>query len=144
MATNPAEVADIEVRWRPLTDAEATVATALLGDAWLILTKADPTIESRLDASPATLDEGLVTIVLVEMVKRVLRNPDGITQESIQDYSYTRDRNISSGLLTVTDDDLALLAANDTAESEAFTIRPAHQIAADSSAYVAADWEWSP
>lgn len=142
MASNPATPGDIEDRWRPLTDSEYFVANALLGDAWLLLLKADPTIATRLDAVPATLDSGLVRIVLVEMVKRVLRNPDGISQESIQDYSYTRDRATASGLLVVTDEELDLLASDDTTASDAFTIRPTYKIAADSSSYVESDWEW--
>lgn len=142
MATNPAQTGDIEARWRPLTSAETIVADALLADAWLLLKKADATIETRLDADPVTLDSGLVKIVLVEMVKRVLRNPDGITQESIQDYSYTRDRANSSGLLTVTDEDLVLLASDESATSDAYTIRPAYKVRAGSSTYDADDWEW--
>lgn len=140
MASNPATTLDIDDRWRPLTDAERIVAQSLLGDAWLLLKRADATIDLRLDA--VTLDAGLVKMVLVEMVKRVLRNPDGNLQESIQDYSYTRDRVSSSGLLTVTDDELEMLAADDIAASGAFTIRPVYKIAADSSRFVADDWEW--
>lgn len=141
MATNPAEIVDIEVRWRPLSDAETIVADTLLSDAWVLLKHADSTIDTRLDA--AELDSELVKIVLVEMVKRVLRNPDGIRQESIQDYSVTRDATSGNGLLHVTDDELVMLASSETAESDAFTIRPAYQIPVDSSTYVAADWEWA-
>jgi len=142
MASNPATTADIEARWRPLTAQEETVAAALVGDAWLLLKRADSTIETRLDAEPATLDAELVKIVIVEMVKRVLRNPDGITQESIQDYSYTRDRAISSGLLSVLDAELDLLAADDDLTSDAFTIRPSYQVPLGSSGYDSGDWEW--
>ncbi len=143
MATNPATLLDIADRWRPLTDDEATVAVAVLGDAWALLKHRIPTLEARLDAVPATLDAGLVRIVLVAMVLRVLRNPNGIRQESIQDYSYSRDAEGASGLLSVSEAELDLLVPSGT-ESGAFTIRPASQIPVGSSSYVSTDWEWRP
>ena len=143
MAANPATFADVESRWRPLSTAEQTVATALLGDAWLLLKLADSTIETRLDADPATLDDELVKMVLANMVLRVLRNPDGVRQESIQDYSVTHDAATASGMLTVTDAELDLLSGDpDAASSGAFTIRPAYKIPLDSNTYDSADWEW--
>lgn len=143
MATNPATAQDIADRWRPLTDDEATVAHAVLGDAWTLLKHRVPTLEDRLDADPATLDEALVVMVLVSMVLRVLRNPNGIRQESIQDYSYSRDADGASGLLSVSDSEFDLLVPAG-AESGAFTIRPASQVLAGSSSYVSTDWEWRP
>lgn len=142
MASNPAIVDDIENRWRPLTDRETIVASTLLDDAWMLLKLKDATIDTRLDAVPIELDTALVVMVLVEMVKRVLRNPDGIRQESIQDYSVTRDAVVSSGLLSVTDDELDLLASTTTVTSDAFTIRPVHKIPSGSALYDADDWEW--
>lgn len=109
--SNPVTVGDIEARFRPLTAAEQIVAQSLLDDAWAILMARDATIDTRLSATPATLDAALVRAVESAMVLRVLRNPDGKRQESIDDYSWTLDTAISSGMLYVSDDELALLAA---------------------------------
>lgn len=141
MAANPATVQDVAARWRPLTAQEEAVASTLLDDAWALLKHRVAQLESRLDAVPATLDAGLVRMVEVAMVLRVLRNPDGVRQEAIQDYSYSRDPVTASGALAVTVEELDLLAAAG-ADSAAFTIRPAYQVPAGSPELVAADWEW--
>lgn len=136
MAVNPATVSDITERWRPLTVQEGTVAFALLGDAWALLKHRVGTLEARLDAVPSTLDDDLVRMVVVRMVLRVLRNPDGVKQRSQTTGPHTDSWTMPSdepGGLTVTDDDLDLLAAQTGAGSDAFTIRPA---------LVPADWVW--
>lgn len=118
--TNPAQVADVEARWRPLSDQETTNASAYLDDAWVMLKRRI----SGLDAH-ATADEDFsadVVRVECQMVLRVLKNPDGKTQEAIDDYSYSRDKAVSGGLLYVTDDELADLVGQSYAPSS-FTIR---------------------
>jgi hypothetical protein len=69
------------------------------------------------------LSPALVIPVVVAMVVRVLRNPDGKPQESLADYAYTRDAVSASGELTVTDDELELLAPI-AGVTGAFTISP--------------------
>lgn len=126
---NPAEVTDVAKRWRPLSDAEAIVAAALLEDAWRIVKQRLPGIEQRMDDydpdadPPEGLDPALVVQVLVAMVLRVLKNPEAKRQESIDDYSYLRDNAVSSGMLYLSDDELDLLAGLG-ATSNAFTIHP--------------------
>ena len=120
-SSNPAATTDIEARWRPLTPAETTVATALLADAWVILQTQVPTLVARLD--DATLDPAVVVAVESAMVLRVLKNPDGKRQESIDDYSWTIDSARSSGALYVSDDELALLGGKSS--RSAFSIAPA-------------------
>ena len=108
---NPVTTSDIAARWRTLTTEETAVAQALLDDAWAILIARDPSIDTRVSADPPTLDAALVRAVVSAMVLRVLRNPDGKRQESIDDYSWTRDNSVSAGALYVSDDELDLLAA---------------------------------
>lgn len=103
--SNPATVGDVEDRWRPLTDQETTNAEALLADAWALLLARRPTLEA--DITAATVSEENVIRVVVAMVLRVLRNPDGKLEESIDDYSYRRDSAMSTGGLYVTTDELA-------------------------------------
>ena len=102
---NPAIVDDIEDRWRPLNAQETTNATALLADAWALLLARRPTLEA--DMTAGTVSEENVIRVVVAMVLRVLRNPEGKLEESIDDYSYRRDSATSTGGLYVTSDELA-------------------------------------
>jgi hypothetical protein len=70
--------ADIEARWRPLTTAEDEIAAVLLVDAAAKLDLKRPTLAAAVaSATPAThVDERLVIMVLVDMVIRVISNPD--------------------------------------------------------------------
>ena len=118
---NPAQVTDIEARWRALSPDESSVATALLADAWAIALVRVPTLQSRLTAG--TLSSELVVAVICAMVLRVMRNPDGKVQEAIDDYSYTRSTSVASGGLYLGTDELGLLAAGGDS-TDAYTITP--------------------
>ncbi len=115
-----ATVPDVEARWRPLTDQERLAAQAMLDDASSIVRRRVGDVDARLvDPDYARL----VAAVVVAMVLRVLRNPDGKRSETIDDYSYTRDQATASGALYLEDDAAALLAVS---SSEAFTVRPSY------------------
>jgi hypothetical protein len=101
---NPVTVVDLESRWRPLTDIERTNAEAFLGDAWWLLTGRRATLET--DMEDGTVSIGNVVRVVSAMVLRILKNPEGKAQESIDDYAFRRHELVSSGLLHVTDDEL--------------------------------------
>lgn len=100
---SPATPQDVEQRWRPLSPAEQLVATALLADAWADVTTQVPSVPARVEAS-ATFRRVVVSI-LVAMVLRVLKNPDGIRQMSIDDYQVTIDSTRSTGALYLADDE---------------------------------------
>lgn len=102
---NPASTSDIALRWRNLTDQEAANATAYLDDAWALLTTRRPSLEA--DMVAGTVSTGNVVRVVCAMVLRLLKNPDGKLEESIDDYRYRRDSAVSAGALYVTDDELA-------------------------------------
>jgi hypothetical protein len=108
--SNPATITDIEDRFRPLTDAEKVNARAYLDDAWSLLTGRLPSLEANLAAGTVHISNAVR--VVANMVVRVLRNPDGKLEESIDDYRYRRDALLSSGALTVTDEELADLTPN--------------------------------
>lgn len=101
---NPATTSDVEARWRPLSERETTNAQAYLDDAWDMLTSRRRTLEA--DIAAGTVREATVIRVLAEMVRRILTNPDGKQSESIDDYKYTRNELHSSGLLSVSPDEL--------------------------------------
>lgn len=117
---NPTQVEDLEALWRPLSDAEKIVAQSWLDAAWTIVTARFPNIDARI--GDGSLNADLVSTVVSSMVLRVLRNPDGKRQESIDDYSWTRDNAVSSGLLYITPDELSWLGSG--GPSGAFTITP--------------------
>lgn len=73
--------ADIEARWRALTDAEADVATTLIGDATALL----DTYRSGLSAAvtAGTVSERIVVMAISEAVIRVLANPDIWSNQSV-------------------------------------------------------------
>lgn len=125
----PVEVSVDEVvaRWRPLEPAERPVAEALLVDARAILEARVPGLEDRLAAG--TVSEALVRSVLTGMVLRVLRNPDGLVQETTDDYSYRRADDVATGALYVSDVELGNLTAATTpvgAGGGAYSVRPGY------------------
>lgn len=101
---SPATPDDITDRWRPLSDQEQTNAEAFLEDAWEELLSRRPAMEANLTAG--TVRERNVVRVLCAAVLRVLKNPDGYEQESVDDWSGRRGDLTASGLLYFTDDEL--------------------------------------
>lgn len=104
---NPATVADIEARWRPLSDQETMNAEAFLGDAWSYLLDRRATLESDLAAGTVAQTEAVR--VVCAMVLRVLKNPDGWEDESIDDWRGKRAAALASGELYATKGELAAL-----------------------------------
>ena len=120
--TNPATTADLEARWRPLSAQEATNGTTFLADAWRMLRRRITTLEDDI-AADATGDlEAVVVRVMATAVLRVMKNPEGKRQESIDDYSWTRDQAVSAGLLYFADDELNDLIVDGSGPSGAFSI----------------------
>ena len=102
---NPADISDIESRWRPLSAQEAVNATAFLSDAWAMLLGRRPSLDADITAGTVSTDN--VTRVVCAMVLRVMKNPNGFASETIDDWSGTRDALIASGELRITSDELA-------------------------------------
>ena len=124
---NPATTADLVSRWRTLTTQETTNGTTFLADAWGLLKRIYLRRDEDLDALVAANEDGFsaeVVRVLATAVLRVMKNPDGKRQESIDDYSWTRDESVSSGLLYFTADELDGLIPGTAITGRAFTIDP--------------------
>lgn len=109
---NPATIADVENRWRPLEGFEEINATAFLGDAWAELLRHRPALEG--DMIAGTVKTHDVIRVLCAMTLRVLRNPDGYDQESLDDWSGRRNALVADGLLRVTPEELAAVTPRRT------------------------------
>lgn len=101
---NPTIIADLEARWRPLSDLEKVNAQALLDDAWALLV--GRRLDLEVDIAEDKVSTENVVRVVAAMVLRVMRNPDGFTSESLDDYTYRRDAVIASGVLHVTPEEL--------------------------------------
>lgn len=131
MATNPATVTDLQNRaLRTLSTVETTVAQQWLNDAFNNLTPRLPSITTRLpsdgtgpDDTPSTGFQELVVQTVCAMVMRVFNNPNGLLDETVDDYTSRRDATQSTGLLYATDDELALLAESGSS-ANSFTISP--------------------
>lgn len=91
---------DVEVRFmRPLDEDEMRVVAARLEDAELLLRSRIPDLDEKVTAG--VLDQALVVMVEAEMVLRLIRNPDGLVQETDGSYSYSTSQKVASGLLEV-------------------------------------------
>jgi hypothetical protein len=121
--TNPATTADLESRWRPLSSQETLNGETFLDDAWRMLQRRIPDLQTKVTAN---VDDfaGSVVQVLATAVLRVMKNPDGKRQEAIDDYSWTRDQAISAGLLYFTDEELDDLNPGSGVKGRAYTVDP--------------------
>jgi hypothetical protein len=126
MAISQATTADLTSRsLRPLTTAETTWATVRLRDAFTQIIAALPSLGARLDSGVVSDPiNQLVIQVQCSMVLRVLSNPDGVLEETIDDYTRRLDAAISTGALYLTDLERSLLSATVGSSEGAFTIRP--------------------
>jgi hypothetical protein len=107
---------------RVLTDAELQQVPTLLDDAESIILTRIPDLAAHVAAVPPTV--GISVVVRVESwsVIRFLKNPDGKYQESIDDYSFTRDKTVADGTVYISDDEWDQLLPS-AGTSSAFTIR---------------------
>ena len=110
------EADDLAAEWRPLTPAERSVVEALLAKAARMVDAAYPSLAGRVTSG--AIAERFVGDILISMVLRVMRNPEGRRQHSqqIDDYStsWTIDSALSTGALYLTDRELEMLAPRDT------------------------------
>jgi len=122
---NPTEITDLELRFRPLTEAEKTTAEAWLVDAWEELQARVPALQARYDAGLVT--DGLIRRVVAAMVVRVLKNPDSLRSWTVDGDSFTRDSVVSAGLLFVSADEIELLNGVSQSTSQHFSFSAKYQ-----------------
>lgn len=95
-------------QYLPLDDGGRDSAAQLLVVASALIRRSFPDIDTRI--GNGQLDAELAKFVAVQMVLRVLRNPAGVRQETIGPSSISYDTSQASGQLTLTPDDLGMLA----------------------------------
>lgn len=132
MAVSQATQTDLTSRsLRSLTAPELAWGTIRLRDAFTQILIRVPGLEEQLDAGVVTAPiNQLVIQTQVAMVLRVLSNPDGVLEETIDDYTRRLDASVSTGGLYLSSDELAMLVsvvetlAGNRTPRGAFTIRP--------------------
>lgn len=91
---------DVADRWRPLSPAEETIATTLVGDASALIRARFPGIDSQIAAG--AVDAQILLIVVAGMVKRALIAPDeGVTQQSEAAGPFTHSRSYANPMRNV-------------------------------------------
>jgi len=124
---NPAQLADVEDRWRPLDGQDAVTVKTWLDDAWNTLTIESPGIEDRIEND--VVPEPVVVAVLAEAVIRKAKNADGKRQQSITIDDATRSWTLNdfaaSGELKFTDSELLRLSGKPgKTRVKAFSVMP--------------------
>lgn len=91
-----------------LSTARQATARALLLRASALVRAAFPKADERLASGAASTE--VVSMVVINMVAQVMRNPAGLRSETTGPFSRAYDPEAASGLLQLTDADRALLA----------------------------------
>lgn len=117
-----ATVTDVSTRLgRPITDPlEVAQVQAWLSDVENLILARIPTLAVLVAAGSPTAS--VVAAVEANAVIRKIKNPDGYSSETIDDYTYRRNEDARRGELFLTDAEWALLFPD--AGGGAFTIRP--------------------
>ena len=116
------EQRDVESRWRTLTAQEASIVETVIEDAQDILESAAEDLGIEFASTPRS--ERTYKRIVASMVIRVLKNPDGLLTETIDDYTYRRDAAVSAGALYASADEVdQLRSPTGRARRGAFSIR---------------------
>jgi hypothetical protein len=102
---------DIEQRLgRELDESEATIVGSRLDDVEELIFLRIPDLAQRI--ADGKIRQRLVVMVECEAVMRLIRNPEGYTQETDGNYSYTIDSSVASGRLMILPEEWAMLGIN--------------------------------
>lgn len=102
---------DIEQRLgRELDESEATIVSTRLEDAEELIFQRIPDLAQKI--ADGKLRQRLVVMVECEAVIRLIRNPEGYTQETDGNYSYTIDARVASGRLSILSEEWTMLGVS--------------------------------
>lgn len=103
-----AGISDVELAWnQSVPDGIADHVDYLIDKAERLVRDKVPTLDARITAEKLT--PGTVGDVVVDMVVRLLRNPEGLSSESAGDYSYQRNQATGEGRLFMRPDEIVRL-----------------------------------
>jgi hypothetical protein len=106
-----ADTSTVELAWnQPVTGGTIDYVDYLIDKAERLVRDKVPTLDARITAGRLT--DSTVGDVVVDMVVRLLRNPEGLSSESAGDYSYQRNAATGEGRLFLRPDELARLLGN--------------------------------
>lgn len=115
---------DVQSRYEQDLDARLeAIVDVRLGDAERLIVHRIPDLDARLLLGPTGvgyIDIDNLKMIESDMVIRLIRNPDGYSQESDGNYSYAIYQQVASGVLEVQDREWALLGVG----SGMWTIAP--------------------
>ncbi|AEJ92011.1 head-tail adaptor Ad1 [Mycobacterium phage Pistachio] len=95
---------DVENRWvRELSEEETTLVNTRLADAERMIRRRIKDLDDKIAAGDIDAED--VKQVEADMVLRLLRNPEGFTQETDGNYTYMLHQQLASGKLEITDDE---------------------------------------
>jgi hypothetical protein len=127
MPTNQATVTDVTRRMlRPLTTAETAWVGNVLDDAFRHIIVSLPDVGTALDSPDLPPDapfRDVVVQVTCAMLIRVLQNPDGVLEETTDDYTRRLDAAVSTGQIQMTAAERVLLSAGTGDPEGAFSVR---------------------
>lgn len=103
-----AAIADVTSQFGALTRDQEAMTGWLLRAASKMVRGRFPLLDAQLAAG--TIDRDVAALAVANMVLRVLRNPVGMRSESVGPFTRTFDTSVATGLLRITDAELALLA----------------------------------
>lgn len=112
ISSSPAPLATIteyQDLYGELSAARQSIARALLLRASALIRAAFPRVDDRIAAGTVAAD--VVSMVAINMVAQVMRNPAGLRSETTGPFSRSYDPEAASGMLTLTDADRDLLNA---------------------------------
>lgn len=116
-----ATVEDVQKRYHDTIDESlAVVVGTRLNDAELIIKSRVPDLDAKVTDSETY--EQILIMIEADMVLRLIKNPDGYSQESDGNYSYAIYQNVASGRLEVLDNEWDLLGPDGGRGS--YTISP--------------------
>lgn len=111
---------------RPLTPEETAWADTALSDAFRQILVELPDVGTALDdpllAADAPIRQVVVQVTCAMLI-RVLQNPDGVLEETIDDHTRRLDAAVSTGQLQLTDGERTLLGAGTGKPEGAFSVR---------------------
>ena len=95
-----ATVGEVSSLYRPLTDAESALAKALLRRASALVRNAFPNVDAQI--ASGKLDPLVVAQAVINMVVRVLRNPEALRSVTTGPFTRAFDVGEAAGLLVIT------------------------------------------
>lgn len=107
-----ATVTDVQNRYHETLDETLELlVTTRLADAELLIRHRIADLDDQIDAE--TIDQAIVVMIEAEMVLRLVRNPDGFSQESDGNYSYAIYQQVASGRLEILASEWELLGISE-------------------------------